>query len=190
MGALPGDIGRRLVPGFTPECMSGAHSQCAMRDCRCQCHPWTQALMAQGPAKPDGRGGVRRKLKNKISETVQNLPQLPEPEPVPLMELHNTCPKCGAVSKPTDQFCRKDGTRLVMGRPCERCEAPCEETDAFCWQCGWKLGDKLPVQETVIPPNGVPSVDRITAIVKAAKERGIQSPLIDAMEAQLKVTTV
>jgi hypothetical protein len=130
----------------------GAHASCALGfECRCPCHAHTQALVKKGAPKPDARGGVRRKqLKQNIAEAIEALPPgVPAAEEVPV-EVYNSCPKCKTRAKPTDQFCRKDGTRLCIGKPCPRCEAPCEEEDAHCWQCGWKLSDQPPVQETVI----------------------------------------
>jgi hypothetical protein len=142
------------MPGYSSECETGMHAACAMGiECRCLCHQHTQALLRKGNPKPDRKGGLRRKVK---MPQVPAVPQrrLPAPAPPPMeliapsepqeSELHNTCPKCRARAKPTDVFCRKDGTRLCMGKPCPRCEAPCEESDAFCWQCSWKLGDPMP----------------------------------------------
>jgi len=108
--------------------------------------------MRKGPAKSDPRGGVRRNVRRKVAELAAQV------EETPPTELYNTCPKCKERAKPTDQFCRKDGTRLTLGRACERCASPCEEGDNHCWQCGWKLGDPLPVVETEIaalPPEEV-----------------------------------
>ena len=124
--------------------------------------------MRAGPAKPSGRGGIKRKLKQNISAAVAALPQPPglieAPEPEDSLELKNTCPKCKTVFKPTDKFCRKDGTPLCLGKPCERCSAPCEEPDMHCWACGWKLGEAVPPppQPSPLPRPGLslaPTVD-------------------------------
>lgn len=150
------------MPGYSSECESGAHGQCAERpgECRCICHAHTQALIKKGPAKASGRGGIRRKGGARDAEIVIPKPGMqfvPEPE-VPV-EIHNTCPKCGTRAKATDSFCRKDGTKLCLGKPCVRCEAPCEEADVHCWQCGWKLSDQPPPPDlspslTLPPSNG------------------------------------
>lgn len=140
------------MPGFGAECMSGAHAQCSERfgECRCPCHTHTQELMRKGTAKSDKRGGFKRRGKTSDAALVIPIPmqQAEQPE----IEIHNTCPKCHTRAKTTDQFCRKDGTRLCLGKPCVRCESPCDEQDEFCWQCGWKLADPLPMQETTLPP--------------------------------------
>ena len=147
------------MPGFGAECMSGAHAQCSERpgECRCSCHAHTQALIRKGPNKGDPKGGIRRKIK---MPKVPAVPGIIEVEAQPAeTELHNSCPKCHTRAKPTDQFCRKDGTRLCLGKPCPRCEAPCEEPDAHCWQCGWRLADPLPEQPTMelLTPQSQPS---------------------------------
>jgi hypothetical protein len=151
------------MPGFGAECMSGAHAQCseAPGQCRCTCHAHTQALIRKGPNKGDPKGGIRRKIKMPVIAAV---PSIIEAEAPAESELHNTCPKCHARAKPTDQFCRKDGTRLCLGKPCPRCEAPCEEPDAFCWNCAWKLDEPVPKEQmqvpsvqTQLPPSSAPS---------------------------------
>jgi hypothetical protein len=139
-------------------------------ECRCICHKHTQELMKAGPAKPSGKGGVRRNLKKNIAAKVEAvralLPDTPvvDVEPEDSLELKNSCPKCKAVFKPTDKFCRKDGTPLCLGKPCERCSAPCEEPDMHCWACGWKLGETVPPppQPSPLPRPGLsltPTVD-------------------------------
>src|ERR1700675_4027158 len=152
------------MPGFGAESMSGAHAQCSERpgECRCSCHAHTQALIRKGPHKGDPKGGIRRKIK---MPKVPAVPGIIEVEAQPAeTELHNSCPKCHTRAKTTDQFCRKDGTRLCLGKPCPRCEAPCEEPDVFCWGCGWKLDETVPkeaMQErptlTSLPAPGAPS---------------------------------
>jgi hypothetical protein len=160
------------VPGFSAECDMGQHPGCAMPpgQCRCICHPWTQELMRKKPNPPENLGGLKRKGKAAIVAKPVRQPRaaLPPKQPqiilheAPQQEdepdetvLHNTCPKCMTRAKATDQFCRKDGTRLCLGKPCPRCEAPANEPDEFCWQCGWKLADPyISVQE--IPLRGMP----------------------------------
>jgi hypothetical protein len=124
--------------------------------------------MRAGPAKPSGRGGIKRKLKQNISTAVAALPQpaglIEAPEPEDSLEVKNSCPKCKTVHKATDVYCRKDGTKLCVGKPCERCGVPCEEADAFCWGCGWKLGETVPPppQPSPLPRPGLsltPTVD-------------------------------
>lgn len=134
------------MPGFSTECQGGIHNACmeAAGSCRCSCHPWTQALLRAGPAKPSGKGGIRRNLKKNITAAVAALPQIDAPIIEDSLEVKNTCPKCKAVYKETDAFCRKDGTKLCVGKPCNRCAAPCEESDEYCFACGWKLSETPP----------------------------------------------
>lgn len=142
------------MPGFSEACQGGVHQQCMERpgECRCICHQHTQALMKAGPAKPSGKGGVRRNLKQNITAKVAAVAAQPNPGRIEIeesesLEVKNTCPKCKTVAKPTDVYCRKDGTKLCLGKPCERCSAPCEEQDAHCWACAWKLGETPPPRE-------------------------------------------
>jgi hypothetical protein len=182
------------MPGISQECEFGAHVQCGMgQECRCRCHPWTQQLLREGPKKPDAKGGVRRRnVKQKVSEAIAEFPPEFHEQPE---ELHNTCPQCKSTYRSTDQFCRKDGTKLCLGKPCERCASPCEEADSFCWACGWKIGEKLPVLETTIESrssNGnreqelrnflaaqdktLPADERIAALRAKAQELGLLKP--------------
>lgn len=159
------------MPGFSSECCSNAHQACTTPDCRCQCHPATQALMRQPKKHGDTRGGVRRNLKKQISEAVGALPAI---DMIPETELHNICPQCGFVAKPTDTFCRKDGTRLLMGKQCLQCGAPSEPDDVHCWQCGLKIGEKPPappVDESPAPE--MSERDRLLALREKAKELGL-----------------
>ena len=135
------------MPGISQECESGLHEACTMGfQCRCFHHTHTQELMKAGPAKPSGKGGIRRNLKKTISAAVAGLPQPPGliEETEDLSEVKNACPKCKTEGKPTDIYCRKDGTKLCKGVPCEQCTAACEEKDVHCWNCGWKLGEAVP----------------------------------------------
>jgi hypothetical protein len=165
------------MPGFGAECMSGLHAQCSERpgECRCGCHAHTQALIRKGPNKGDPKGGIRRKIK---MPKVPAVPGIIEVEAQPESELHNTCPKCHTRAKPTDQFCRRDGTRLCLGKPCPRCETPCDEPDEFCWGCGWKLSDPLPEQ---------PSIESLTpqASIDSSTVRQARSPLPGEIEVVL-----
>lgn len=152
------------MPGFSAECVRGIHNACMepAGSCRCSCHPSTQALIRKGPNKGDPKGGIRRKIKMPV---VPAVPSIIEVEAQPEeSELHNTCPKCHTRAKPTDQFCRRDGAKLCLGKPCERCGAPCDEPDAFCNQCGWKLGEAVPKEQmqprpilTSLPPASAPT---------------------------------
>ena len=128
--------------------------------------------MKAGPKRVDPRGGIRRRLKNKITETVEALPAV---ESVPQTELHNTCPKCGGIAKPTDVFCRKDGARLSMGHQCTQCGSPQEPDDTYCWCCGLKVGEQPPAP----PPEPAATEDPLVRVARMAKERGSQNPLID-----------
>lgn len=47
------------------------------------------------------------------------------------------CPSCGAGTIPEDAFCRKCGTKLVIG--CPSCGKEPEEGDVFCRSCGSSL---------------------------------------------------
>ena len=135
------------------------------QECRCDCHPWTKALKKVGPGKPDPRGGVRRRLKQQISDRVGVL--LPSPTENPL-EVHNTCPKCGAQQKPTDTFCRADGTRLGLGKQCLGCGAPGDPDDKFCWNCALEHGSKPPE-----PQAESPAEDPLIRIRRQAVEKGL-----------------
>lgn len=126
--------------------------------------------MRKPKPKGDPKGGVRRNLKNKITETVQNLPAI---DSVPETELHNTCPTCGAVAKPTDTFCRKDGSRLLMGKQCLGCGAPAEPDDAHCWQCGLKCGEKPPEPALELPVVEMSEKERLDALRQKARELGL-----------------
>lgn len=48
--------------------------------------------------------------------------------------------------------CRKDGTKLLLGKTCLDCSSVGEPTDQFCWRCGQKFGEKsvteVPSQRT------------------------------------------
>jgi hypothetical protein len=105
------------MPGFTGECMSGAHEACGNTDCRCQCHPWVKALAQK-------------------AEVQRAAPPPPQ--------LQNTCPTCGARAAATDRFCRLDGSLMRLGKQCMGCGAPGQNDDKFCWQCGLGHGTKPP----------------------------------------------
>jgi len=47
------------------------------------------------------------------------------------------CPKCGAASALSANFCWKCGTPL--GLSCPQCQAKCSPNDRFCYQCGAPL---------------------------------------------------
>ena len=128
--------------------------------------------MKAGAKRGDPRGGIRRRLKNKITETVEALPAV---EAVPQTELHNTCPSCKAEQKATDVFCRGCGARLQMGKLCLGCGAPQEPTDNFCWQCSLKVGEQPPAP----PPEPAATEDPLVRVARLAKERGSHNPLID-----------
>jgi hypothetical protein len=166
------------MPGISQECEVGHHAACAIGlECRCGCHQHTQQLIRKGPAKADPKGGIRRNVRAKVKEALAKLPPAP---PVlssqdEATEVYNTCPKCKIRAKATDQFCRKDGTKLCLGRPCNRCEAPCEEADDFCWACGWNLGDTFQEPTDVSPaeslsPNGTPPLSTSLSTEEAPKE--------------------
>ena len=173
------------MPGFSEECTVGAHGQCAMgQQCRCGCHPWTQALLKQPVKRGDPKGGIRRKLKGKITEAVQALPEV---EAIP--ELKSLCPGCKAEQRGTDVFCRSCGARLQVGKQCLGCGAPQEPTDNYCWQCSLKCGEKPP-EPSVEAEQPQPSEDRIVALVREADKRGIHSPALDKLRAALTETMV
>lgn len=131
-------------------------------ECRCACHPHTQQLVRKGPGKPDPKGGIRRRLPKQIADAIGALPEV---ESVP--EVHNTCPKCGAKAKATDQFCRKDGTRLALGKQCLGCGAPGDPDDAYCWNCALKHGEK-PQEKLEIPEE-----DPLVRVLREVKEQGL-----------------
>lgn len=153
------------MPGYSTECGLGAHQSCAMGlECRCACHSHTQALIKKGAPKPDPRGGVRRRLKQQITDRVETL----MPEQAPTLEVHNTCPKCGEHARPTDTFCRKDGARLAMGKQCLGCGAPGDPDDKFCWNCSLAHGTKPPE-----PQPEAPTEDPLARIRREAMELGL-----------------
>lgn len=164
------------MPGFSAECQGGIHASCGEQpgQCRCICHSHTQELMKAGPKKPDGKGGLRRKLKAnvtaKVADVARQLPERSEVIPEESLEVKNTCPKCKTVAGPSDVFCRKDGTKLCLGKPCERCSAPCDEPDVHCWACGWKLGETLPVRTLDPLPTPGLSLDRTSALPPGTQE--------------------
>lgn len=142
------------MPGYSEECTSGAHQVCANRDCRCGCHSWVQELASRPTPRSDPTGGVRR-----TGEVIQ----LEAPR------VFNTCPQCGSKQLPTDTFCRRDGTRLSLGKQCLGCGAPGNPEDIHCWQCGLKHGEKPP--ET--PVEEIPKEDRLVELKKKAVELGL-----------------
>ena len=145
------------------------------QQCRCECHPWTQALLKQPPKKGDPKGGIRRNLKKQISKAIEGLPEV---EAVP--EVKSICPGCKIEQRATDVFCRACGTRLMVGHQCAGCGAPQEPTDNYCWQCSLKVGEKPPEPSTVVAEAPLPvSEDRLIAMARKAKAQGIQNPLID-----------
>jgi len=168
------------MPGISVECETGQHAACAMGlECRCPHHAHTQELMRKGPNKGDSRGGIRRKLKGKITDAVQALPEV---EAVP--ELKSLCPGCKAEQRGTDVFCRSCGARLQVGKQCFGCGAPQEPTDNYCWQCSLKCGEKPPEPA---PQEEAPNEDRLIALAKKAREQGIDNPLIQRI---LKETVI
>lgn len=136
------------MPGFSEACVSGAHQACldSSGECRCQCHATTQQLEEKA-----------RRQQTQIRSV--------EPSP----ELSNTCPKCGARQKATDQFCRADGSRLMLGKRCLACGSPGDTSDVFCWNCGTEHGT-LPAKEQA---ESLPTEDRIAIVRKKAVELGL-----------------
>jgi hypothetical protein len=110
------------MPGFSEQCVGNAHKGCTDRQCRCECHTWTQNLIADNSRKNATQASA-------ITTA--------------LTAVENKCPKCGSNARPTDTFCRRDGSRLVLGKQCVRCEAPQNSDDQFCFQCGWKCGEPM-----------------------------------------------
>ena len=148
-------------------------------ECRCGCHAHTQQLLKKKTPKADPRGGVRRRLtKAEKDQMNQEARQLQTgPIEIESNEVHNTCPKCGAHAKPTDSFCRRDGTRLMVGKSCLGCQAPLDGDDLFCWACGLKAGAKPPESASPIPvelnqPEN-PRVDRLELLRAKARELGL-----------------
>ena len=137
------------MPGYSESCVSGAHEVCGNRDCRCQCHPWSQNLVAQ-----------------KARELSRQAPAIVR-ESAPI-EVQNTCPKCGSSQRATDVFCRADGERLVLGKQCMGCGAPGNSGDKFCWQCGLAHGTKPPE-----PAEAPPAEDPLTRLQRQAREQGL-----------------
>lgn len=138
------------MPGYSEACVSGAHPACIDTGCRCLCHISAQQL-----------------VEKKKQETLRH--SAGTREAVPTTELSNKCPKCGQGAKATDNFCRNDGTRLMLGKQCAKCGAPGDEPDMFCWQCSWKHGEPLPTDE----PEPAPTEDPVVRARRIAKEQGL-----------------
>jgi hypothetical protein len=154
------------MPGYSSECVSGVHNACVERDCRCDCHPWTQALRNQPLKRSDPNGGYQRNLPPEIQALVP---------PPAQTQIHNTCPQCATRALVTDVFCRKDGMRLAMGKQCLGCGAPEEPEDQFCWQCGLKAGEKPPPppEPTTYEQQVAENDRRIEEIKALARKKGL-----------------
>ena len=131
------------MPGFSEYCVSGAHTACADSGCRCQCHQHTQELISKAKAQ-----------------------QAAIAASAPAME--STCPACGVKGKATDAFCRKDGTRMVIGKQCSDCGSPVQNEDIFCWACGIKIGERRQIVESTEPVE-----DPVVRARKKAIEQGL-----------------
>lgn len=140
------------MPGFSSECGMGQHQACTLGfECRCSCHTHTQALLRKAPPAPVGWRAEESGSGAAAS---------------PLPEVFASCPVCGARQKPTDNFCRVDGTRLLVGKQCLECGAPGEPGDKHCWQCGIEHGKvHLKVEE--------PQEDPLVRAKKKAIEAGL-----------------
>ena len=46
------------------------------------------------------------------------------------------CPQCNTRMPLSENFCRKDGARLIQGIACKKCGSPMLGGDKFCWMCG------------------------------------------------------
>ena len=155
------------MPGISAECQSGAHEQCSMGfECRCPHHLHTQQLLKKPRPKSDPRGGIRRKLPKEITSQIEGYAE-------PVLEVQNTCPKCGAKARATDVFCRLDGTRLAVGKQCLACGSPCDPDDKFCWQCGLECGKKPPEPEIESPKE-----DPVMRLLREAKESGLMKETV------------
>jgi hypothetical protein len=96
--------------GASLECSQSQHHLCQQAGCHCLCHY---------PAK--------------------DLVQKTDPVPVPEGDAPaNTvvCPKCNALPKANDKFCRWDGSKLIVAGYCGACQAVTLPADQFCWSCG------------------------------------------------------
>jgi len=64
-----------------------------------------------------------------------------------------TCPTCNEKRPVSENFCRKDGSRLIQGGGCWRCHTTIGKEDAYCFFCGAPK-DK-PEQMTATTSTGV-----------------------------------
>ena len=151
------------MPGISQECESGNHQACMIGlDCRCAHHLHTQQLLQKAAPK---NGHKRSRVK-----------EITEPE--------IACPKCGTKAKSSDNFCRKDGARIMAGKPCARCSEVGESDDVFCFACGWKHGEPIPVEA---PAPVLTRQEQIDKLKKLAEARGIDPSRVDML---LKETVV
>jgi predicted amidophosphoribosyltransferase len=99
-------------------------------------------------------------------QALQRKTEMQRATPQPVMQ--TTCPACGAKAASNENFCRKDGTRMQLGKACLGCQAPGGNDDIFCWQCGLKHGEQPPEPAAVIPEE-----DRIKEIKRKAIDLGL-----------------
>jgi len=102
--------------GASLECSQQQHHLCQQAGCRCGCHL---------PAK------------DIIQRTER--PEMPVPDRDVTVEAVMVCPKCHKSGRPTDKFCRHDGTKLMVGGRCPTCLAETLPEDVFCGLCGGTL---------------------------------------------------
>lgn len=148
------------MPGFTAECTQGLHGECHNRDCRCSCHDWTQELMRQkqpqpgAPAPPKSPRGTRAALPPKVVTIPERRPNKP-----------NRCPKCKKKYPREENFCRRDGAKLLLGNLCQRCGEGTNAGDKYCFACGQNLeaGMEAPPSTPTIPQSILPPLPPLPA---------------------------
>lgn len=86
----------------------------------------------------------------------------PNPSSTPVAASQKMCPKCSRRTALTENFCREDGTPLVVGVGCKRCGLPLLGTDKYCAYCG--------VPRTWEPP----PVETPNASLEVGKEVNVQ----------------
>jgi hypothetical protein len=134
------------MPGFSESCVTNQHAACADPECRCRCHVKTQKLIAQAAAQTQP-GSVQVEIQTGSS----------------------ICPKCNQPQRPTDTFCRRDGTKLIQAKKCLDCESYGDPTDVYCFCCGIEHGKtrRIPVEAAAEVEPSEPLVDRIAEMLAA-----------------------
>ena len=132
------------MPGISMECGTNQHAACVDPECRCAHHATTQQLIAKAKAPQPQAGAVHVEVQSGSS----------------------ICPKCNQAQRPSDTFCRADGTKLIQAKKCLDCESYGDPSDIFCYCCGIEHGkSRRTIEPEPEPPE--PLVDRIAELIAA-----------------------